>query len=185
MPAWSIIYDSDLQMSVTEYPIGDSSFTCASDDFTSIDISKSNNDILYVEYTEALTADLPITITCTNYRNPTVPEVIGGFSILTYDKNLDDPRDFSSDFSLDASSLSATAINDDTFSYELGVSFPSELTEYALTFETPNQIDSDKGCYVKYTFPDEIDISSIDKTNIQGSGMFVDDGGAIHTFTPS
>jgi hypothetical protein len=72
-------------MSVTEYPIGDPTFTCASDDFTSIDISKSKDEILFIEYTEALTADLPITITCTNYRNPLLPEMVSGFSILTFD----------------------------------------------------------------------------------------------------
>jgi hypothetical protein len=44
-------------------------------------------------------------------------------------------------------------------------------------------IESDQGCYVKITFPDEIDISSVDLTNIQGTDMLVDEDGAVNTFS--
>jgi hypothetical protein len=85
VPEWGMIYDDELAMSKTIYPIGDSDFSCSSDAFTSIDISESENEKLYIKYTESLTSDVKVTITCTNWRNPTLPEVISGFSILTYD----------------------------------------------------------------------------------------------------
>ena len=37
-------------------------------------------------------------------------------------------------------------------------------------------------CYVKYTFPPEVDISGLDLTKIEGKGLFIDRSGAIKTF---
>jgi len=102
---------------------------------------------------------------------------------LTFDQYGDVTIDFTADFSLDATSKTAAQISDDTFSYSLGVAFPTELTDYTLSFETQSMIESDQGCYVKITFPDEIDISSVDLTNIQGTGMLVDGDGAVNTFS--
>jgi len=58
VPEWAIIFDAELSMSKTVYPIGDSDFACSSDAFTSIDISESENEILYIKYTESLTTDV-------------------------------------------------------------------------------------------------------------------------------
>jgi hypothetical protein len=86
VPKWATIYDSDSSSSKTLYPIDDDDFSCTSDSFTSINISESENEILYIKYTESLTTDALVTITCTNWRNPTKAESVSGFSILTYDR---------------------------------------------------------------------------------------------------
>jgi hypothetical protein len=57
------------------------------------------------------------------------------------------------------------------------------MTSYELTFETPNPVEVSSDCFVKYTFPNEIDISEIDLTDIQGSGMLVDQDGNVQVFT--
>ena len=43
-------------------------------------------------------------------------------------------------------------------------------------------MDLSQECFVKYTFPEVIDITLIDLDNIEGSGMFVDASGANKTF---
>jgi hypothetical protein len=57
------------------------------------------------------------------------------------------------------------------------------MSSYKLTFETSNPVEPSANCYVKYTFPDEIDVSEMDLTDIQGSGMLVDQDGEIQVFT--
>ena len=84
------------------------------------------------------------------------------------------PLDLSNKFALDASNLVHSPIDDATFSYEVHEPFLERLSTYTLTFETVNHIDSDRVCYVKYTFPSELDISELDYSSIEGQGMLVD-----------
>ena len=37
-------------------------------------------------------------------------------------------------------------------------------------------------CYVKYTFPPEVDISGLDLNQIEGKGLFIDRSGSFKTF---
>ena len=45
-----------------------------------------------------------------------------------------------------------------------------------LTFTSETPINSVGGCFVKYTFPSEFDLTNLDTQNVEASGMFVDDG---------
>lgn len=76
--------------------------------------------------------------------------------------------DYASDFFLDATSKTAApqAIVDDSFEYQISNAFPNDYAEYTLEFDVPNAIEADGGCFVKYTFPVEIDISEVDQADM-------------------
>jgi len=40
-------------------------------------------------------------------------------------------------------------------------------------------------CYVKYSFPQELDVSDFDISGIKGSDMFVDETGSVRIFDES
>ena len=46
------------------------------------------------------------------------------------------------------------------------ISFAAEASDYTVDFTSTAPIDSMNGCFVKYTFPDEIDVTSLDLENI-------------------
>jgi hypothetical protein len=54
----------------------------------------------------------------------------------------------------------------------------TEITDWELSFEISHPIDPQNECFVKFTFPETIDISELDLENIEGSGMFSDASGA-------
>tara|TARA_B110000285_G_scaffold210174_1_gene251814 strand:- start:145 stop:318 length:174 start_codon:yes stop_codon:yes gene_type:complete len=49
----------------------------------------------------------------------------------------------------------------------------NELSDYSIEFKTDILIDAQDGCFVKYTFPPELDATYIDLTDVHGSGMLV------------
>ena len=59
-------------------------------------------------------------------------------------------------------------------SYSLSNPNTGETTDLSITFEPKISIPSDGICYVKYTFPEELDIS---QATIEASGMLVDEQG--------
>jgi len=54
--------------------------------------------------------------------------------------------------------------------------------DWDLTFGISHPMDLSQECFVKYNFPEGIDITLIDLDKIEGSGMFVDASGANKTF---
>jgi hypothetical protein len=44
--------------------------------------------------------------------------------------------------------------------------FPSDETDKIISFSLTSSLELNDGCYVKITFPDEIDISNVDLTDI-------------------
>lgn len=46
-------------------------------------------------------------------------------------------------------------------------------------------IESMGYCYVKYSFPQELDVSDLDLSGIKGSDMFVDETGSVRIFDES
>ena len=119
-----------------------------------------------MKYTNCNAPNAKVVISCTNWRNPNRAVMVPGFSILTFDKHGDHPLDFSTTFALDGTGLQFAQIEDSSLIVDIVESFPNELTQYKITFETPNHIDSDAGCFVKYTFPPELDISQVDFLNV-------------------
>lgn len=49
---------------------------------------------------------------------------------------------------------------------ELESPYLFDFTTYTVRFEMSSPVGPSDGCYVKYTFPDEIDISEIDLENV-------------------
>jgi hypothetical protein len=46
------------------------------------------------------------------------------------------------------------------------ISFAAEASDYTIDFTSLAPIDSTNGCFVKYTFPTEIDVTNLDLENI-------------------
>lgn len=53
--------------------------------------------------------------------------------------------------------------------------------DYTINFTSPLPIDSSGGCFVKFVFPAELDISDLNLQTIEGSGLFVDSDGVAST----
>jgi hypothetical protein len=52
------------------------------------------------------------------------------------------------------------------------VPYSAEESEYTVSFTSPIPINTNSACFVKYTFPSEIDVSNLDLDNIETSGYF-------------
>jgi hypothetical protein len=77
---------------------------CTSGNFATLtidSITESNIMFGYTDYNEDST--VPISITCKNWRNPTVPMEISDFYLRTYDLHKDEIIDSSDSIILDAS----------------------------------------------------------------------------------
>jgi hypothetical protein len=85
--------------------------------------------------------------------------------------------DFSTTFSLDASAFTVPELDASSLSYEIGSPFLSDFTTYKLTVDYSGPIEPSTGCFIKYTFPAEIDISEVDASSITGTGLLVDQDG--------
>jgi hypothetical protein len=144
---------------------GSDNFECTSASFasTQFSIDPSNSNIIVIQYTGRVGKDNDfVTITCTNWRNPIVPEVISGFSIKTF---LSDPLTEidSGNFELDASNFTAQTIDSSLISYSVSPYSTDEakIADYTISFESPIplNIETSGECYVKYTIPPELDFS--------------------------
>ena len=60
--------------------------------------------------------------------------------------------------------------------------FLDKPSNYTLTFETDIDITSGSGCFIKYTFPQEVDLSGILPT-FTGSGMLSTAAGELSDLT--
>jgi len=90
--------------------------------------------------------------------------------------------DKSIELQIDATNLLPSIISDSDLTIEMSIPALNQVTSYTLKFELPVPIDSTGKCFVKYTFPDELDISGLDLDTIQGKGLFVDRTGFIKSF---
>jgi hypothetical protein len=114
-----------------------------------------------IKYSESLDPTGPVVIICKNWRNPILPEVITGFSVLTLGI-LRNAIDFTPNLSqIDATNFSPMAISDDSFEYHLSHYHANELSDYTISFNAGLPISAQDGCYVKFTFPPELGTSEI------------------------
>ena len=98
----------------------------------------------------------PIEIICNNWRNPAMREVVTGFSVLTFDINRS-PIDYSGDlFQIDATQFEEMKVDGSLIGLHLSHHHANELSEYKIYFDAGLPIDSNGGCFVKYTFPPEL-----------------------------
>lgn len=123
-----------------------------------------------------------IQISCTNWRNPILPELVEGYMITTYDID-SNVIDTSEAFAFDGTALTPVSVDDSTFSYEISSSFPRDETEKVISFELSNPLEFNDGCYIKITFPEEIDISNMNFDDITGSGLLANVDGTEQMFT--
>lgn len=81
--------------------------------------------------------------------------------------------------------LKYSSIERQPFIIELQISskYLTDRADYSLTFRTPSLIESGNKCFVKFSFPQEFDISSVDLSNITGQGMLADIDGEEKTFS--
>jgi hypothetical protein len=133
--------------------------------------------VITLSYTDLLNEQTDaVVISCTNWRNPLIAEIVEGFAIRTYDVN-GNPIDFVESFDYDGTSLTLIEVDDSTFLYDISSNFPRDESDKIISFELSNSLETNDGCYVKITFPDEIDISNVNLTDIQGSGLLADADG--------
>lgn len=129
-----------------------------------------------VEYILTLTYDgildeslEQVVITCSNFKNPILPLSSHEFEIYTYDTDMTRAIDYSDNvLKLDASLFTPYPISVDSFSYMLSHHHSAELSSYLISFETEIPIDNQQGCFVKYTFPEELDVSQVILDNVHG-----------------
>jgi hypothetical protein len=53
----------------------------------------------------------------------------------------------------------------------------TKQSDYTIKFDSNIDVSSKDGCYVKYTFPEEMNLSKIQLAKIQGTGMLVGQDG--------
>jgi hypothetical protein len=82
-------------------------------------VTEIRENFMTITYKESLDPTGPVTIKCINWRNPILPEIATGFSLLTLDI-LGDAIDFTPDLLIiDATNFSPMTIADDSFEYHL------------------------------------------------------------------
>ena len=117
-------------------------------------------------YTEIIGSNLdPVVIVCTNWRNPIAPGTISGFGIRTYDDH-GDLLDKSESLDLDATNLQPDVILDEHISFSVSVPAGGQISDYSFTFEVDIPMESTGECFVKYTFPEEFDVSNLNVDSV-------------------
>lgn len=104
------------------------------------------------------------------------PIVVEGFKISTFDIS-SSQIDESLDFSFDGTTLIPAQISPDSFSYETTSQYFADKSDWQISFTISHLLEPLEPCFVKLTFPDDIDISQIDLDNIEGSNMLGDETG--------
>ena len=84
----------------------------------------------------------------------TAPE----FQVVTKDNNGREV-DVSTKFSLDASQFLPFELPTDNFIYTLGTPYVQQLGTYRVNFDLEVPMES-TGCYIKFTFPNELKVTS-------------------------
>ena len=175
-PVWLKIHDFDLNETSDIYQTGSSQFNCSSSSFEELSTEMSQN-IVQLKYKNLLQEQLDqVVIECSNWRNPTSPNIIDGFFLRTFDIN-HDPIDESVVFQLNASTLLRSGIDHSSIQIELGSVFPNDTTSLLLTFELVNQVNVSNECLTRVTFPIEFDLSNLNIFDVLGSGMLSDNLG--------
>jgi hypothetical protein len=115
-------------------------------------------------------------IECHNWRNPLTPEIFKGFKIKTAHQDEVTTAE-SSVLQIDATYYTSMLLDDSLITYDLDVVYPGEYSTYTISFKSEVPLDITDGCYVKYTFPKEIDANRMDLSSISGKGLFLDSDG--------
>lgn len=72
---------------------------------------------------------------------------------------------------------SAYELSSGSVSIQLSKPLVEFVSNFSISFTPDIEIDPSEGCWVKYTFPPEIDAQSMDLEEIVAKGMFVDASG--------
>lgn len=184
MPVWSSAYDPELKQVVDKYQRGAPGFSCTSPQFESLTVSESPDNTLSLLYTNMLvdmtTSPSRVVITCSGWRNPLVPTLTPGYYVRTFSSS-HSLIDQTEQFSVDATGLLAPVFGQSNFEYALTSDFLDKPSNYTLTFTTDLDVTSGDGCFVKYTFPQEVDLSGL-HPEFAGAGMLVAADGDVGAF---
>jgi hypothetical protein len=130
-----------------------------------------------IEYTSYTGEDYsPITIDCQGWKNPVVPTIQEGYKIRVYDQHSELINEMTN-LSIDGSSLIAETLSLDSISHSVTNKANGEINNLSVSFESKTPINSMGFCYVKYTFPQEYNLTKFDTDDIVASGMFIDGNG--------
>ena len=116
-----------------------------------------------------------VTIICKYFKNPIVPEVVDGFKILTQDVegvSIDSTRSFS----LDATNFAPYEALPAAVRFTVSDPVVQKKSPVTLVFNSLVPFEYD-GCYVKFTFPPEVGISSDTLKAYTGEAYMVDEFG--------
>jgi hypothetical protein len=175
-PVWYSRYDSDSKSMVDVYTNGDEDFGCMSRNFSSFGAAIEDGLISITYDAFLLEKGETVTIECLNWRNPILPGVYSGHQVETLDGELNF-IDRSEDVSLNAEDFKAGPLNDELITYALDVAFSGEVSSYSISFEADLALNIRDGCYVKYTFPSELDVTGMDLETLAGEGLLLDSDG--------
>ena len=84
-PTWASFYDSEVASVQDFYSISEQNFNCSSESFTNLTTVTDQKKIILEYIGLTLGQQDEILISCVNYRNPVVPELVDGFIVRTYD----------------------------------------------------------------------------------------------------
>lgn len=152
----------------------DSDFQCAAAGLNLVapDETRTDLDEYVVDYTvpsvdEYNSPSKKLVLVCQNWRNPIVPESIGGFKLTLTDTKRAE-MGVSPEFEIDASKFAPYPITPSaiTFGPEKGQNTVQSLAKYTLAFTTPVplEVDVDNGCFLMLKFPDDFGFSEKDFT---------------------
>lgn len=155
----------------SDYPTSASNFACSSSQFASTSQTVADG-LLLISYLGYLGEEGDeVSITCDNWQNPNAPEAQYGYGLRTLSRT-GAQVDHAEDFMIDASEYESVELETAGVTVELSVPFANEASSYTVSFESPVDLKDDQSCYVRYQFPEEIDVSNLDIGSIQGRGMF-------------
>ena len=84
-----------------------------------------------------------IEIMCSGLKNPNLPSIVSGFSVLVFDSTYRFALDFSGDnLKIDSREFNIDEISNEQISYRLSHQHANELSDYNIEFETDLLIDA-------------------------------------------
>ena len=169
-PVWATINGTAV------YPVNSESLKCFSELFASLNFNVVNESTIEIGYQGYLGLEYQaVEITCENYKNPIEPTDVSGFKISTFTNDVQ-LIDESDTLSLDASSFTPQPLPQDSITIDVSKPYAHELSNYSISFIPGIPIDIESGCFVKYTFPKDINMSQLQIGNTDAVLLEIKDG---------
>ena len=157
--------------------------SCTSDSFTITELHESEQNIIHIDYVNLVGQDTdPVSFTCQGWKNPILRGEQSGFVLKTLDSG-EYQIDEAENFSFDGSNLKKAPMGMDQIQYTSFVGLSGSLDGLKFSFKSGVNIQSESGCFVKFTVPLSVDFTGKSLDTIKASGMFVDSEGYEQTIS--